>query len=127
MESVARIARRDHLVLVLSDFDGIDDSMRTLVRGIARHNDVVHCLVTDPIAHEVPENLRIVASDGLLQAEIDTATGQVRRALEEASSGRLAQVLEWHRRLGVPVLPLSAGEETLPQIRRLMGLASENR
>ena len=71
--------------------------------------------------------VRIIASDGLLQAQIDTAAGQVRRALEKASSGRLAAVLEWHRRLGVPVLPLSAGEETLPQTRRLMGLAAESR
>jgi uncharacterized protein (DUF58 family) len=125
--AVARIARRDHLVLVVSDFDGIDDRTKTLIGGLGRHNDVVLCLVTDPTAHEIPEKLRLVVSDGLLQAEIDTASGHVKRALAEMSAGRLARVLDWQRTLGVPVLPLSAGEETLPQIRRLMGFAARPR
>ena len=127
LEAVARIARHEHLVLVISDFDGIDDRTKTLVGGLARHNDVVLCLVTDPTAHEIPDNLHLVVSDGILQAEIDTGSGQFRRALAETSSGRLARVLDWQRMLGVPVLPLSAGEATLPQIRRLMGLARRQR
>ena len=122
LRAVLRIARKDHLILVLSDFDGIDDGTETLVSGLARHNDLVLVAVTDPMAHEVPEGLRLVVSDGELQAEIDTAEGETHRALSEMARGRLAQVLDWQRRFGVPVLPLSAGEETLPQMRRLMGL-----
>ncbi len=127
LNAVARIARRDHLVLVISDFDGIDDRTKTLLGGLSRHNDLVLCLVTDPMAHEIPNDLRLVVSDGALQAEIDTSAGHIRRALTEMSSGRLAEVLAWGRELGVPVLPLSAGEETVPQIRRLMGLSAKSR
>ena len=127
LNAVARIARRDHLVLVISDFDGIDERTKMLVGGLARHNDVVLALVTDPIAHEIPENLRLIVSDGVLQAEIDTGSDHVRRALAEMSSGRLAQVLDWQRALGFSILPLSAGEETVPQIRRLMGLSAGRR
>jgi uncharacterized protein (DUF58 family) len=125
--AVRRIARRDHLVLVFSDFDGIDAGTEPLIGGLARHNDVVLCIVTDPMAHELPGGLRLVVSDGELQAEIDTGAGHVRRALTKMTSGRIAQVLDWQRRLGVPVLPLSAGEETAPQVRRLMGLAEVSR
>ncbi len=120
---VAKIARRDHLVLIISDFDGIDERTRTIVDGLSRHNDVVLCLVHDPIAREIPEDLHIVVSDGTLQAEIQAGSDQTHCALAEMSSGRLARVLDWQRMLGVPVLPLSAGEETLPQIRQMMGLA----
>jgi len=122
LRAVLRIARKDHLVIVLSDFDGIDDEAESLVSGLARHNDLVLVAVTDPMAQEVPENLRLVVSDGELQAEIDTGRSETRTALAEMARGRLAQVLEWQRRFGVPVLPLSAGEETVPQLRRLMGL-----
>ena len=122
LKSVARIARRDHMVLILSDFDGIDAQTETLLGGLARHNDVLLGLVTDPSAQGLDPNLRMVVSDGLLQAEIDTGSGQVRKALGEASTGRLARILDWQTRLGVPVLPLSAGEATVPQLRRLMGL-----
>ena len=36
---------------------------------------------------------------------------------------RATEVLDWQRRFGMPVLPISTAEETLPQLRRLMGLA----
>lgn len=122
LRSVAGIARRDHLILVLSDFDGVDAETERLISGLARRNDLVLGLVTDPTAQEIPEGMNIVVSDGELQAQIDTGAAATRRSLQEMSQGRLAQVLDWQRRYGVPILPLSAGTETLPQMRRLMGL-----
>lgn len=127
IEAVAKIARRDHLVIIVSDFDGIDERTKSLLGGLSRHNDVLLGLVTDPMAEEIPDPAQLVISDGTLQAEIDTRDGQVRRALIDMATGRLAQILAWERELGLPVLPLSAGEETLPQIRRLMGLARARR
>ena len=127
LEAAARIARRDHLVIVLSDFDGIDARTEAILGGVARHNDLVLGMITDPSAHGLPENLNIVVSDGRLQAELDTRSGQVRRSLIELSSGRVGEVLAWERQLGVPVLPLSAGEATVPQIRRLLGLSQRPR
>ncbi len=122
LRAVARIAPRNHLVIVLSDFDGNDGETARLVSGLARRNDLVLVTVTDPLAHEMPDNLRLVVSDGELQAEIDTGGAAARKGLAALAEGRLAEVFDWQRRFGVPVLPLSAGEETLPQMRRLMGL-----
>lgn len=122
LTSVGRIARRNHLVLILSDFDGIDARTESLLGGLARRNDVLLGLVTDPSAEGLKPGMRLAVSDGALQAEIDTGDGTVRKALAEATTGRLAEILGWQARLGVPVLPLSAGEETVPQLRRLMGL-----
>lgn len=123
LRAVARIAARNHLIIVLSDFDVIDDETRRVVTGLSRHNDLVLVLVTDPFAGEMPAGLRLVVSNGSLQAELDTGDNSLYRDLQAMAQGRLAEVLDWQRALGVPVLPLSAGEETLPQIRRLMGLA----
>jgi uncharacterized protein (DUF58 family) len=122
LHAVARIAARNHLIIVLSDFDGIDEQTHRLVAGLARHNDLLLGLVSDPFAEDVPAGLRLVVSDGSLQAEVHTSDGTAHRALREMARGRLAEVLDWQRALGVPVLPLSAGEATLPQLRRLMGL-----
>ena len=79
------------------------------------------------MAHGFDQDLRLVVSNGHLQAELDTASGKVRRALGDFLSGRFAEVLAWERKLGIPILPLSAGEETVPQIRRLLGLAAGDR
>ncbi|WP_298981834.1 DUF58 domain-containing protein [uncultured Roseibium sp.] len=124
---VARSARRDHLVVILSDFDGIDDRTETLIAGIARRNDVILCPITDPISQEIPNDLKIVVSDGELQVELDTTHGEVRKRLETFSKGRLADLLHWQKRLGLVVLPLSAGKDTLSQLRILTGGAPENR
>ncbi len=122
LRAASRIAPRNHLIIVLSDFDGVDTEAERLVSGLARKNDVILVPVSDPMAEEVPEGLSLVVSDGALQAEIDTTDATTHRALSEMAKGRLAQVLDWQRKFGVPVLPLSAGLETLPQVRRLMGL-----
>jgi len=123
LRAVARIAPRNHLILVISDFDAVGADTARAVSGLARRNDLVLLPVSDPMGHEVPEGMRLVVSDGGLQAEIDTGAGGARDRLAAFAQGRLAEVLDWERRFGVPVLPLSAGEETLPQLRRLMGLA----
>lgn len=127
LEAAARIARRDHLVLVISDFDGVDERTETLLGGLARHNDVLLCLVTDPMAHDFASDVRVVVSDGHLQAELDTGSGEVRRSLLELSTQRIAGILAWEHKLGIPILPLSSGEETLPQLRRLLGLTTGRR
>ncbi|MCE8508299.1 DUF58 domain-containing protein [Ruegeria pomeroyi] len=122
LQAVGRIAPRNHLILVFSDFDVIDGLTQKLVNALSRQNDLILGLVTDPIADDVPEGLKLVISDGELQAEIDTGDTTVHRDLREMSRGRLAEVLDWQRRYGVPVLPLSAAEDSLTQMKRLMGL-----
>jgi uncharacterized protein (DUF58 family) len=120
--AVNRIALRNHLILVFSDFDVFDDLTRKLIGGLYRHNDLILGLVTDPTADDVPEGLKLVISDGELQAEIDTGDSIVHTDLQKMSRGRLAEVLDCKRTLGVPVLPLTSAEESLIQMRRLMGL-----
>jgi len=122
LRAVARIATHNHLIIVLSDFDVVDDETRRFVAGLARHNDLVLGLVSDPFAEDMPEASHLIVSDGELQAEINTGDRRTYRNLREMAQGRLAEILDWQRTLGVPVLPLSAAEQTLAQMRRLMGL-----
>lgn len=119
---VARSARKNNLVVVFSDFDGIDDHTGRLVGTIARQNDVVLCPVTDPISKEIPEGLKLIVSDGELQVKIDTSNKDIHKGLTHFATGRLAEVLEWQRKFGLAILPLSAGEDTVSQIRNLTGL-----
>ncbi len=122
LRAVARLAPRNHLVVVLSDFSEIGEDTHRLISGIARRNDLVLGLITDPFAHEIPAGLKVAVSDGELQAEVDTGDQIQLRDLRQMAEGRLAEILDWQRTIGVPVLPVSAGQETLPQIRRLMGV-----
>lgn len=118
---VAKIARRDNLILIFSDFDGTDDATENLIGRLSRHNDVVLFPVTDPISEDIPADAKLVVSNGDLQIELDTASGDIRKRLQDFSTGRLSGLLRWQQRYGLPVLPISAGEETGPQLRRLTG------
>ncbi|BCH20580.1 hypothetical protein MesoLjLc_03570 [Mesorhizobium sp. L-8-10] len=127
LQSVARIAPRNHLVLVFSDFDEVDASTHRLVAGLSRRNDLVLVLVSDPYVEEMPAGVKVVVSDGTLQAEIDTADKTVHRRLKDMAKGRLAEILDWQRQLGVPVLPLTTSGDSVEQMRRLMGLPGRRR
>jgi uncharacterized protein (DUF58 family) len=119
----AGILTHDWLLLVISDFDGADDDTLRILSGIVRGNDVVMALVHDPSAHELPESGRIVAGDGRMQVELDLADARVRRSLDAVGGARLKGLLAWQQRLEAAILPVSAGEETGPQLLRLFGAA----
>jgi uncharacterized protein (DUF58 family) len=121
LEAAARVARHDHVVIVISDFDGRDDRTRDLLLGLSRHNDVIAMLIYDPFLFDLPSAGALVVSDGELQVELPFGTGHVRRSLTEEADSRLKELLGWRSEIGVPVLPISSAEPTADQIRRLMG------
>ncbi len=121
LEAVARVADHDHLVIVISDFDGQDERTRDLLLGLSLHNDVIAMLIYDPFLFELPSAGDLVVSDGELQVELPFGTGPVRKRLAEAVDTRLRALLDWRGAIGVPVLPISSAEPTADQLRKLLG------
>jgi uncharacterized protein (DUF58 family) len=127
LKRVARTAHHDHLVIVFSDFDGIDDRTHRHLNGIAAHNDVILMLVHDPIAQQMDADARLVIGDSQMQAEIDLQSESIISAVSDYSRQRLQTIYDWQQSIRLSVLPLSAGEETLPQVRSLMGQVAARR
>lgn len=109
------------LVIVFSDFDGWDDATEKSLRRIAQHNELILFSVSDPTSQQLPPDLNMIVSDGELQAQINVGDETVRRRLAEYSSGRLKSLFDFSGKYGVPVVPLTTAEETLPQLVRLLG------
>src|SRR6516164_32153 len=121
LEHATRRALHDAAVIVISDFDGADDATRKMIGAMTQHNNVVALLVHDPLQSDLPASASMTVTDGELQIELEVGRASVRKSLEQATEARLKGVFAWTRELGVPVLPLSAAEETAPQLRRLLG------
>ena len=121
------IVTHDWLVLVVSDFDGAGETTLRHLSGISRRNDVILALVHDPSAQEIPETGRIVVGDGVLQVELDLADARVRRNLAASGGDRLRRLLDWQAKLDAAILPVSAGEPTVPQLLRLFGAPPRRR
>ena len=121
LEQARRIAAHDTTVIVLSDFDGADAATRQAIASMAPHNDVVAIVVHDPLQSELPVSGQMTVTDGELQISLDAGDTKMRRSILEMSHARLQGVFAWTRELGVPVLPLSAAEEPVDQVHRLLG------
>ncbi|MEE8525526.1 MAG: DUF58 domain-containing protein [Thermoanaerobaculia bacterium] len=124
LEGVVRTVKHDALVTIISDFDGADEETTRMVTALAQHNDVLAVPVYDPSSTELPAGGRLVVSDGELQVELDVGKASTRRRLAEMADRRLSSVMAWQDDLGVPVMPVSAGEDSLDQVRTLLGRAA---
>lgn len=120
--SALRLAGHDHLVVVISDFFGADEKTKKILKQLAVHNDVLGVLVYDPSATNLPDSDDLVITDGRLQAQLSLGKESIRQSVESFTSGRIASLLAWREEIGVPMLPLSAGEEVVPQVQKLLGV-----
>lgn len=127
LEGVARVAKHDYLVVVISDFDGADDRTIRLITRMSQHNDIIVVPVFDPSSQDLPASGRLVVGDGELQIEVDLGKASSLRSVLEYTRGRLDSVLRWREEIGVPVLPLSTAEPVVEQVRRLLGQARAGR
>lgn len=121
LERVQRLALHDATVIVISDFDGADAATHDIIADLARHNSVIALLVHDPLQSELPASARMTVTDGELQIVLEVGRESVRKSIQEVTEARLRSVFAWTRELGVPVLPLSAAEDTARQIQKLIG------
>jgi uncharacterized protein (DUF58 family) len=120
LDAVAALAHHDHLVVVVSDFDGHTLKTRDTLLQLSSRNDVVCILVYDPFLLDLPKKGDIIVSGGALQAELSLGQANVRSAIDDFARVRGRELRAWQRELGVPMLPVSAAEETAPQLRRLL-------
>ena len=119
LHAVQRIAKRDHLILFISDFAEVDARTKILMDGLSRKNDVIVGLVSDPAGQALPVSHTIVGTDSRLQAQLDLGNPETRHKLGAFTQQRLANITDWSKQMRVTVMPLTAAEDTLLQMQRL--------
>jgi uncharacterized protein (DUF58 family) len=120
LQRVAGIAKHDHLVVVISDFDGHSATTQEILLQLSGRNDLICILVYDPFLLDLPKSGDIVVSGGSLQVELPLRQADVRQSIDRFARDRGRALLAWQRELGLPMLPVSSAEETAPQLRRLL-------
>ncbi|MBB4351028.1 DUF58 domain-containing protein [Aliirhizobium cellulosilyticum] len=120
LSTVANIAHHDHLIVVITDFDGHTDRTRDLLLRMSLHNDVICLLVFDPFLLDLPASANLVVSGGALQAVLPLKQQETRTAIDAFARNRGRELRAWQKELGLPMLPISAAEETSPQLRHLL-------
>ncbi|MGG7671658.1 DUF58 domain-containing protein [Pseudomonas sp. WC2] len=115
------LAGHDHLICIVSDFAGAGDRTLQLMRQLSAHNDVIALQVYDPLALKLPNNGRLLVTQGELQVELAIEKRNVHQPLGDFLSGRLKDVATLLRRSQVPLMMISTAEEAHMQLRAELG------
>jgi len=121
LERAVRIAKHDHLIVLISDLLGADVETERLFTLLTRHNDVVLVFTYDLLEARVPDSGRVVVGKGELQLEIDTSSTRLRKSFEEGWQGRLEAIRSIARKCGVPMLAIETSASVGAQVRRQLG------
>ncbi|KAA9131010.1 DUF58 domain-containing protein [Marinihelvus fidelis] len=85
LERARHTLRPGSLVLVISDFFGLDDDCNRHLSRIRQHNDVIGCQVLDPAEESLPPG-RYPITDGRQVSLLDTVADRGRREFEAMRS-----------------------------------------
>jgi len=121
LEKAFQLAPHDVLIVMISDFFGVDEQTERLTAQIAEHNDVLGLLVHDPIRLQ-PAKQNLTVSDGSLQMEINFADKRVREKLAEDYREEQEHITRFLNRLSAPLLMVSNEGDVVDQVRRLLGV-----
>jgi uncharacterized protein (DUF58 family) len=122
LEKALQLAPHDVLVVVISDFFGVNDETERLTTRLSAHNDVLGMLVHDPVRLNPMEH-SMTASDGTLQMEIDLASKRVRDAVATDYQFEQEQIAHFMRKLSAPLLMVTNEGDVVDQMRALLGVA----
>jgi len=126
LERALQLAPHDVLLVMISDFFGVDEQTERLTARMAEHNDVLALLVHDPIRLR-PASQSITVSDGSLQMEIDFADKRVREKLAGDYREEQEHITHFLNRLSAPLLLVSNEGDVVDQVRRLLGVPGRAR
>ena len=108
-------------MVIVSDFQGVDERSERLIARIAAHNDVLGVLVHDRLRQEPPSE-RLPVSDGRQRLEIDLGDGGLRQRLIADYQEEQQRITRFLRRLSAPLLMIDNRDDVVAQVRRLLGV-----
>jgi hypothetical protein len=121
LEKVLRLAWHDHLICIVSDFNGVNENTRNLVTRLAAHNDVLVVFVHDPLESSLPDAGRLIVSQWDLQLEVDTRDPLLRERFADEFNTRLKKARDLMLKRAVPVIQILTTREVPEQFRELLG------
>ena len=121
VQKVARLARHDCLVCIISDGTGLDAQTRRHITRLTAHNDVLSLFVYDPLEQAIPDAGRLVFSDGERQVEFNSSERRLREAYAADFEQRMERMRETSRRHTIPLLPIDTASPVLDQVRDALG------
>ena len=117
-----RVSRPGSLIVLVSDFYGLDADCEPQLQWLRRHNDVVALQVVDPLELAPPRPARYGVLAGGQSCMLDLRTAATRRAYADTSAGITSRSRPPMRRHAIGCLRLSTEADTVAALRRHFAL-----
>lgn len=106
-----RIAHTGSRVFLISDFQGISDDIRSLLAGIATHNQVTAVQLTDPLDDHLPDRGRYAVAGADDTLWFNGGDRALQQAWRDHARARNAALQSLFRQTGVNALALDTGDD----------------
>jgi uncharacterized protein (DUF58 family) len=116
-----RIARPGSLVIMVSDFYGIDDETGDHLAKLRAHNDLLAIRVTDPVEIDPPPPGRYEITNGKQSAILDIEAARRRSAYHDFFSRQHQLVHDTLQGNAIPLLQLSTTDEPVRALQQWFG------
>jgi uncharacterized protein (DUF58 family) len=113
-----QVARPGSLLVIISDFYGLDTNAEGQLTRMRQHNDMLAIWVHDRLEREPPPPGRYAVSDGWQTATLDTTSKRSRERYAASFAARFEHLRGAFGRLAIPLLPVTTGEDAADALRR---------
>lgn len=114
-----RVVKPGSLVFLLSDFSGLTPKAIKQLQLLSRHNEIIGCQVTDPLEHNLPDELTgaLAITDGVNRTEF-LLNNKRRQQYALHQSILLDERAQTLKKLKIPMLNFSAHLPLLEQLNQ---------
>ena len=124
LDHARRLAKHDHLVLMVTDGFGVNEETIHRVAQIVRKNDLVWVRIFDQLEQNLPDIGQVSFSSGGAELSINTTDRRFCGRYQE----QFDKQMEWARsqalQAEIPHFPIDTAEGVAVQVRRILGEAA---
>ncbi len=116
LRQTRRIVKPGSLIVMISDFQSLDDRCQRQLSLLHRHSEVLAIQVQDPMESSLPRDGLYTITDGIRSRQLDTRSTQNRTQYAQEATSRQEHLQNTMNRLHIPLLSLNAALPTDKQL-----------
>ena len=120
LRRASNVAKHDHLVVLVTDYQGDDQSTHRFATRLAAHNDVLAALVYDPLGADLNAGSGLQATDG--RRRLSMAPGnRFAERFRDQFQRRCDHLRERLASIRIPILPICTHDPVIDQVLAAFG------
>ena len=117
-----QVAHPGTQLFIISDFNTMDEDVLQQLAKLNRHCETMAFQVSDPLELELPAPGRYLITNGIHRHTLDTLKRSNRQLFRNQQEAKLARITKQLMDYKIPLVPISAGEDTTEQLLPLFSL-----